>query len=123
MRYALFLLVSFNSMSLSAQSIAINKIKLAKKIDSLFQSYNNKNSPGIAITVLQNGKILTRKSYGLANTENQVPFTHQSVVKIPYSESREFISIAEKRTRFYDVWINRNGKWLAVASQGTKVEK
>jgi len=29
----------------------------------------------------------------------------------------------EKRTRFYDVWINRNGKWLAVASQGTKVEK
>jgi len=94
MRYALFLLVSFNSILLSAQSIAINKIKLAKKIDSLFQSYNNKNSPGTAITVIQNGKILTRKSYGLANIENQVPFTHQSVVKIPYSESREFISIA-----------------------------
>ena len=45
MRYALFLLVSVNSMSLSAQSIAINKIKLAKKIDSLFQSYNNKILP------------------------------------------------------------------------------
>ena len=25
----------------------------------------------------------------------------------------------EKRTRFYDVWINRNGKWKAVSSQGT----
>jgi CubicO group peptidase (beta-lactamase class C family) len=65
MRYTLFLLVSFSSVLLSAQSIAINKIKLDKKIDSIFQSYNNKNSPGTVITVIQNGKILTRKSYGL----------------------------------------------------------
>lgn len=28
---------------------------------------------------------------------------------------------AERKTRFYDVWIKRNGKWKAVASQGTKV--
>src|SRR6185503_2034604 len=27
----------------------------------------------------------------------------------------------EKRMRFYDVWINRNGKWKAVSSQGTVV--
>lgn len=27
----------------------------------------------------------------------------------------------EKRTRFYDVWINRNGQWKAVSSQGTPV--
>ena len=27
----------------------------------------------------------------------------------------------EKRTRFYDVWINRNGNWKAVSSQGTVV--
>lgn len=27
----------------------------------------------------------------------------------------------ERKTRFYDVWIKRNGKWKAVASQGTKV--
>jgi hypothetical protein len=27
----------------------------------------------------------------------------------------------ERRTRFYDVWIKRNGKWKAVASQGTKL--
>jgi hypothetical protein len=28
----------------------------------------------------------------------------------------------EKRTRFYDTWINRNGKWKAVSSEGTAVE-
>ena len=27
----------------------------------------------------------------------------------------------EKRMRFYDVWINRNGSWKAVASQGTMI--
>lgn len=27
----------------------------------------------------------------------------------------------ERKTRFYDVWIKRNGKWKAIASQGTKV--
>lgn len=27
----------------------------------------------------------------------------------------------EKRTRFYDVWINRDGNWNAVSSQGTTV--
>ena len=27
----------------------------------------------------------------------------------------------EKRTRFYDVWINRNGKWKAVSSQGAVI--
>jgi len=27
----------------------------------------------------------------------------------------------EKRMRFYDVWINRSGKWKAVSSQGTPI--
>jgi hypothetical protein len=28
----------------------------------------------------------------------------------------------EKRTRFYDVWVNRNGQWKAVAAQGTVID-
>jgi hypothetical protein len=28
----------------------------------------------------------------------------------------------EKRMRFYDVWINRNGEWKAVSSQGTVIQ-
>ena len=27
----------------------------------------------------------------------------------------------ERKTRFYDVWIKRSGKWKAVSSQGTRV--
>ena len=94
MKGIFFLLFSFSSFLLSAQSIAIDKIKLDKKIDSLFQSYNNKNSPGFAITVIQNEKMITKKDYGMASLEHSAPFTHNTVVRLPYSEGREFISIA-----------------------------
>jgi len=41
---------------------------------------------------------------------------------IAHTYKKEKRRPTEKRTRFYDVWINRNGKWLAVASQGTTIE-
>ncbi len=71
----------------------INITDLNQRIDQIFAPVGN-NDPGCAVTVIENGKVLTKRSYGMANIENQVPFTHQSVVKIPYSEAREFISIA-----------------------------
>ncbi|MBC7935514.1 MAG: serine hydrolase, partial [Rhizobacter sp.] len=56
--------------------------------------FNNKKSPGVSVSVIQNGKVIAKKDYGMANIELQVPFSHQSVVRIGYSEAREFISIA-----------------------------
>ncbi|MBK8609569.1 MAG: beta-lactamase family protein [Chitinophagaceae bacterium] len=79
----------------TAQTIQpIDKIKLEKKLDSLFRFFNNKNSPGYAITVLQNGKPVAKKDYGMASLEFKIPFTHNTVITLPYSEGREFISIA-----------------------------
>ena len=43
------------------------------------------------------------------------------VAFIVHTYKREKGISTEKRTRFYDVWINRNGKWKAVSSQGTTV--
>ncbi|MBK8496424.1 MAG: serine hydrolase [Chitinophagaceae bacterium] len=85
-------LLLITSMHSSAQSI--DKIKLGKFIDSIYKPFNNKNSPGCAVTVIKNGKLISKKAYGMASIELQVPFSHQSVVRIGYSESREFISIA-----------------------------
>jgi CubicO group peptidase (beta-lactamase class C family) len=85
---------SFGIMSLSAQTKSIDKTQLDKKLDSLFKEFNNTSSPGYAITVIQNGKAITKKDYGLASLEHKVPFNHNTVVTIPYSEGREFISIA-----------------------------
>jgi hypothetical protein len=41
------------------------------------------------------------------------------VTFIVHTYKREKGRSTEKRTRFYDVWINSNGEWLAVSSQGT----
>ena len=85
-------LLLITSMHSSAQSI--DKIKLVKFIDSIYKPFNNKNSPGCAVTIIENGKLIAKRTYGMASIELLVPFSHQSVVKIGYSEAREFISIA-----------------------------
>jgi len=83
-----------NVHSLVAQLKPVNKSALDKKLDSLFNEFNNTSSPGYAITIIQNGKVVTKKAYGLANLEFKVAFNHNTVVTIPYSEGREFISLA-----------------------------
>ncbi len=66
---------------------------LDAKLDSIFSSFN-KTTPGIAVTVIENGKVIAKKAYGMASLEFGVPFSHNTVVRINYSEGREFISIA-----------------------------
>ena len=66
---------------------------LEEKLDSIFSSFN-KSTPGVAVTVIENGKVIAKKAYGLASLEHKAPFTHNSVVRLPYSEGREFILIA-----------------------------
>lgn len=94
----LLLLVSVYSVGQSTQktknNVRIDQISLTKKVDSLFAQFNTKTSPGFAITIIQNGRPLLKKHYGMASLELSVPFEHNTVVAIPYSEGREFISIA-----------------------------
>ena len=92
MRHSFLLILCLNSVLLSAQSIAINKIKLDKNLDSILKPFNIPNAPGAAITVLQYGEVITKKNYGLANLEHNIPFTHKSPVRLVYSMTREFMS-------------------------------
>ncbi len=88
------LLIGQNKRTVSNRREQMVNQALATKIDSIFAGINDTKSPGCAVTVVQNGKVIARKDYGMASLELNVPFTHQSVVRIPYSEGREFISIA-----------------------------
>jgi len=90
----LFIPLLLCTATLTSSSQSIDKIKLEKFIDSIYKPFNNKNSPGCAVMVIENGKVISKKAYGMASIELQVPFSHQSVVRIGYSEAREFISIA-----------------------------
>jgi CubicO group peptidase (beta-lactamase class C family) len=85
-----FAQASYKSSPGNSQS---NQLYLDQRLDSLF-SYYNSNTPGIAVTVLQKGKVLAKKAYGMSSLEFGVPFSHQTIVRMEYAEGREFLAIA-----------------------------
>lgn len=55
---------------------------LAARVDALFTAYDKPGSPGCALGVVRNGKMIYAKGYGLANVEHHVPLTSTSVLEI-----------------------------------------
>lgn len=104
----LFNIVIFVLFSQQMTSQSINKVQIEKKIDTIFKEFTRPGNPGVAITVLQHGKVITKKNFGLANLEHNIPFTHQSPTRLVYSMGREFMSVgislmeAEGLLRFDD---------------------
>ena len=45
------------------------------EIDSLFHQWDSENSPGVAIGVVQNGRLIFTKGYGMADLEHDIPIT------------------------------------------------
>src|SRR5688572_907441 len=86
----LFLFILFSVDVLQSQPV-VDKQKLGQQIDSLFKEINNDRSPGVAVAVIQDGKIVASKNFGMANLEHKVSFTHQTPVRLGYSGAREFM--------------------------------
>lgn len=66
--------------------------EIEKKMDSLFSEYNAA-TPGVAVAVVQNGKINFAKGYGMANLEYQIPITTETVFHIA-SVSKQFTAFS-----------------------------
>jgi CubicO group peptidase (beta-lactamase class C family) len=64
-----------------------------EKIDQLFALWDNQNSPGAAIAMVQNGQIINSKGYGIANLEYNIPITPNSVFHIA-SVSKQFTAFS-----------------------------
>jgi CubicO group peptidase (beta-lactamase class C family) len=73
---------------ISSSALSQTNLEASKKIDSLFASYNSK-TPGVAIAVVKNGKVIFKKGYGMANLNNNIPITPQTVFNIA-SVSKQF---------------------------------
>jgi len=63
-----------------------------QKIDSLFLEWNRPNHPGGAIGIMQNGKTVFSKAYGLASLEYLVPNTTGTIFNIA-SVSKQFTAM------------------------------
>jgi CubicO group peptidase (beta-lactamase class C family) len=92
-QFFLLAAIVFFSLQLQAQPLP-DKQTLNLQIESLFQQINNDNSPGVAVSVIQDGKIIASKDFGMANLEHKIPFTHQTPVRLGYSGAREFMCAA-----------------------------
>src|SRR3569833_3022069 len=64
---------------------------IAKKSDSIFDSYHDK--PGVAVMIVLNGRVAFEKGYGLANLEYNIPVSPTTVFDIA-SVSKQFTGYA-----------------------------
>jgi len=65
----------------------------ARRVDALFARFNERPSPGLAVAVVRDGKLLLSTGYGLANLEDRVPITSSTVFDIA-SVSKQFAGLA-----------------------------
>ena len=72
------------------------------RIDSVFSSWNHRDTPGAAVAVMKGGKVVFKKGYGMANLEYDIPNTSTSIFHIA-SESKQY-------TAFCLVLLAKQGK-------------
>jgi CubicO group peptidase (beta-lactamase class C family) len=63
-----------------------------KQIDQLFAHYNS-TTPGVAVAVVRDGKIIFKKGYGTANLEYDMPVTTKTIFQIA-SVSKQFTAFS-----------------------------
>src|SRR5258706_3945785 len=67
--------------------------KKAVAVDEIFVDLTKAGSPGCALGVYRDGKMVYSKGYGLANLDQNVPITPQSVFDIG-STSQQFTAVS-----------------------------
>lgn len=65
----------------------------AGKVDQLFALWDRPGSPGAAVAVIKDGRIVHKKGYGYANLEYDVPITPSTVFHVA-SVSKQFTAFA-----------------------------
>jgi CubicO group peptidase (beta-lactamase class C family) len=66
---------------------------MTSKIDTLFEDFNRTGAPGASVTVIQNGKVLFVKGYGLANVEEKIRCTPETNFRLA-SLTKQFTAMS-----------------------------
>src|SRR5687767_5193282 len=78
-----------------------NDADAAGQIDKLFSAYNAA-TPGVAVAVVMDGKIVFKKGYGTANLEYDIPVTTKTVFQLA--------SVTKQFTAFSIYLLEKQGK-------------
>jgi CubicO group peptidase (beta-lactamase class C family) len=88
----LLFLAIFLSRKAHAQDVRL-KADATTQVDSVFATWDKKDSPGCALGIFQNGRIVYERGYGMADLEHDVPITPESVFYVG-SLSKQFTAMA-----------------------------
>lgn len=94
-----FFVFFFKTNTVSSQSLPDSTIK---KIDKLFEGWNNKNSPGCAVGIVKNDSLIFAKGYGMANLEYGIAITPETIFHMA--------SVSKQFTAYSIVLIAKQGK-------------
>lgn len=89
-RLSFFTIMLFGLTQLTAQTLPDS---LVKKIDSLFQRWNTKTTPGAVIGIIRNDSLIYAKGYGMANLEYAIPNSPETIFHMA-SVSKQFTAYA-----------------------------
>lgn len=93
-RFPLLLFVAIVLIGLSYSFIAYtSETSQFEKVDRLFAEFDKKDSPGAAIAIIRDGKILYSRGYGMANLEYDIPITSSTIFHVA-SVSKQFTAFA-----------------------------
>ena len=68
-------------------------VSLEEKVDRLFVAWDKPDSPGCALAVIKDGKVIHKRGYGSANLEYDIPITPSTVFHVA-SVSKQFTAFA-----------------------------
>ena len=97
--FALLFIIGFSFTKSFAQTLPDSTIK---KIDNLFQEWNNTLSPGCTIGIVMNDQLVFSKGYGMANLEYEIPNTPQTIYHMA--------SVSKQFTAYSIVLLAKQGK-------------
>jgi CubicO group peptidase (beta-lactamase class C family) len=66
----------------SARADEVTDKANAAKVDKLFETWSTPDSPGCALGIISNGKLIVARGYGMANLDDDVPITTKSVFEV-----------------------------------------
>ncbi len=75
------------------QTSEARESRRAARVDSVFSEFDRADSPGCALGVIQDGELIYRHGYGMANLEHNIPWTPGTVTQIR-SLSKQFTAMA-----------------------------
>ncbi len=76
LRFKLLMIVALGNLSVCVMA---QQESLSIKIDALFNEIDHTKHPGFSLSIITNGNVSFRNSYGMANLENGTPFRESTV--------------------------------------------